>query len=722
MEQIGAYQGAIASVFDDRVLRDWLGQLAAHLARASSSRAHAGARIFALDAPTSSSALPLLIRAGCPVAGFAALGMKASGTSEARAWRAASRLAAHGASTPPPVAWLERWTGVRCVERYFITRRIEPVSNFRDALRHLLWHDPDCGRIMELLELVAPAVRAMHEAGVLHRDLGNQNILLAPDGAGGWRDPMIIDLSRARLVDGPLGPRERGADLGRLYLPTDLLRVFCEMYWAGRVPDAFMRALRLARRRYRIHAWTRSIRHPIRQARVRRDPDRARVYPDPREIWIWDEKSAQPISAWAKRERNRLYPLSNHTHIIGATAAALPAVMHHYRRLRDAAFANRRALDGAWGISVEPRSESWELERAWIPFQPALPVLIRFYHHKGPAQWKFAAHAGRALHNEGFRVSFALCQDRRAVRDPDSWAAMCDAALELVGDFAEWIEMGHAINRVKWGLWSLADYRKIVAPVQRLAAQYPRVNWMGPACIDFEYPQALAALAVLPHTMRFQALSHHLYVDRRGAPENPQGLFAALEKFALARALARASGRCEDRVIVSEVNWPLEGTGVYSPVASPYMYPGQRVGAPNVSEEAYARYMVRYLLQAACSGLIDRVYWWRLAAHGFGLVDEGANPWRDRPAYRAWCRLLEVLGDAVFERNIPTDDGGFMHLFLRSDGERIGVGYAWKPNVLVPREMVFSHAENAVGQMLERAPKLLGEDPIYFRSVGAPEG
>lgn len=716
-QSIGPYRGALAPSFDDPVLRAWIADLAAHISGAVASVAHAGSQIVALDAPTQSGVVPLHVRSGRPLRGLAALGARWRGTSEARAWRAACRLAEKGAPTPPPVAWLERWDHGCCVDRHFITRRIEPVTNFRDALRHLLWNDPDCGRMIALLEVVAPAVRAMHDAGVLHGDLGNQNILLVPVGESRWRDPAVIDLSRARVQNRPPGLRARGADLGRLNLPTDLLRVFCEMYFTGRVPDEFRSALFAARRHYRLHAWSRQIRHPIRQARVRRDPDRRQVYPEPRDVWIWDEKSAQPISAWASRERKWLYPMRNHLHIVGATLPALPEIRRQYRALRSGAFAEARALAGAWGISVEPRPESWERERAWLPPLAGLPVLIRLYHHKGAAQWQFAAQAGRALHASGCRVSFALCQDRRAAREPAAWAAMCEVALKLVGHFAEWIEVGHAINRVKWGLWLLRDYRLLVEPIARLASAHPKIRWMGPAGIDFEYPQVLAALASVPRDFRFHALSHHLYVDRRGAPENPQGIFASLEKFALARALARASGRSDDRVVVSEVNWPLVDTGVYSPVCSPYMFPGQVVGAPNVSEEAYARFMMRYLLQAACSGLVDRVYWWRLAAHGFGLVDDRVEPWRARPAYHAWRRMLEVLGDSVFERNLPVGKGAYVHVFRRSDGERLAVGYAWMAGIDVPRELGCARAEDMAGRALEHVPDTLAEDPVYFRAL-----
>src|SRR5690606_4205488 len=112
----------------------------------------------------------------------------------------------------------------------------------------------------------------------------------------------------------------------------------------------------------------------------------------------------------------------------------------------------------------------------------------------------------------------------------------------------------------------------------------------GPAAIDFEYHYVPALMQELP-ARTFDAMSHHLYVDRRGAPENPQGSFALLEKLALAKALARTCKAFRSpRLVISEVNWPLAGTGCHSPVAAPYVLPTQSQWALGVDEETYADY------------------------------------------------------------------------------------------------------------------------------------
>ena len=99
------------------------------------------------------------------------------------------------------------------------------MSSFRDELIHLYRREPVCELFMVLMQRVAESVRAMHEAGFLHKDLGNQNILLRRKGAGDWGDIRFIDLNRGRIST-VLTPRERGRDISRVSLPSDLLRLF----------------------------------------------------------------------------------------------------------------------------------------------------------------------------------------------------------------------------------------------------------------------------------------------------------------------------------------------------------------------------------------------------------------------------------------------------------------------------------------------------------------
>jgi serine/threonine protein kinase len=69
---------------------------------------------------------------------------------------------------------------------------------------------PDLDRIRCVLE----TVRALHDAGLRHRDLNLANLLVRESG-GGW-EVHVIDLDRGALAEGPLPYRARLASLRRL--------------------------------------------------------------------------------------------------------------------------------------------------------------------------------------------------------------------------------------------------------------------------------------------------------------------------------------------------------------------------------------------------------------------------------------------------------------------------------------------------------------------------
>jgi hypothetical protein len=265
--------------------------------------------------------------------------------------------------------------------------------------------------------------------------------------------------------------------------------------------------------------------------------------------------------------------------------------------------------------------------------------------------------------------------------------------------------------------------RRLLSPLPELRSAFSGVRFMGPAGIDFELPYVAAALDCLPAGSAFDALSHHLYVDRRGAPENRQGRFDTLRKCALTRAVAAASPAAADRVVVSEVNWPLRDTGVYSPVNSPYDTPGPRRNDPSVTEEEYARYMIRYLLIALTSGLVDRVYWWRLAAHGFGLMDDRVEPWRRRPAFAALATFLGVLGDATFTAYQSPEQHIHFYTFTQPDGRKVAVGYttgATAPTAFpFPAEAVLDGDGHAV-PITSEALQLTGAPQYVFAGIPSP--
>jgi hypothetical protein len=395
----------------------------------------------------------------------------------------------------------------------------------------------------------------------------------------------------------------------------------------------------------------------------------------------------------------------------------MPGVMREYRPLIRDCYKKPVEMRNRAGIAVSPSPETLDREMSLLEELGKIPVLIRFCCHETQGRRDFVARVVKDIHERRHPVSIALVQDRKAVLEPRRWDSFVSDVLDRVAGYVEHVELGHAINRVKWGIWDSAEYRRLLDGVAGIKNKYQRLSFIGPAAIDFEYPYLIAALKNVPESLHFSALSHHLYVDRRGAPENAQRAFSSLEKFALIRAIAKSSGVCDDKLIVSEVNWPLKGTGEYSPVTSPYESPGPRFNDPSVSENEYANYMIRYLLIALCSGMVDRVYWWRLVARGFGLVDD-TDPakWRKRPAFAMFKQFVSVLASATFVEKLSSQDGENLFVFSLLEEGKVCVAYSTGGDREIRLPYECSRITSAEGEDITSAASSvrIGETPVYL--------
>lgn len=683
-ETIGAFKGKVADGFRSTDLVEWLERVSALIYSEDAEVLTDGRnRNVRLNADCKGDSLSVVVKAfGKPSLLKNAIDRCGRGSKALRTWLAAVHLDESGVGTPAPVAFMERWVENRLVESYVVTVYEAGISDFKTELNRLFRLEPECAKIMTLIQVVADGIRRMHEAGFMHNDLGNQNVMLRRcSGDEEWGDFQVIDLNRGYLRDN-LTNRERARDISRIYLPSDFLRVFIEMYFDDLPPEEFILWERRYRRRYAFHAKSRSWRHPIREWKIRKahkvingDNSIPDEYPSERDLWVWDERSGQAQTTLLSRDKSKYYPKLRIWRVVGSLLKALIPVWVEYRKLLKNAYREPVKMNDRVSVAIEVYDDRLEQQCKLLDDLGEIPVFIRFYHHRSEEDRAKAVAAVKRLDASGHQVGIALVQDRMAVRNPGAWHVFAEDVMREVGNLVSMVEIGHAINRVKWGLWGFNEYTKLINAVVSLKSKYPKVTFSGPAVIDFDYPYTLAALARLPDEFRFGALSSHLYVDRRGAPENRQGQFSSLEKFALGRAIANWSGNCDNRFIVSEVNWPIKNTGVYSPVGSPYVSRGERLHDPSVSEDDYADYMLRYLLIAICSGFVEQVYWWRLAAFGYGLVDDFDNElWRERAAYKTLKTFLKWVINSTFVKRIELNDCGAVAFeFTNANNEDAGV-------------------------------------------------
>lgn len=639
------------------------------------------------------------------------------GSKAERSYRNAVYLRTKRIGTPEPLACFDVWQGKRLEQSYYLSL-YEPAENFRDELGRVLYQVRDHWAVMDLLELVAPAVKAMHQAGFVHRDLGNQNILLPRDPEGGWSQPLFVDLNRGRVVES-ISERERAFDLSRLALPGEYLKIFKYIYSDHQELSAQLGNWEHRyRRRFARHQRSQRWRHPLRSLKAIASGNRSskdQVYPAPRDLWLWDEKSAQPMIALSRTEKNRVRSKAQAGAMLWQSLKAAPGVWPRYKRLLAESFKQKLSMAGRVGVALHPHSDYIEPELALLLELGNPPVLLRFCHHENSEIWEDTVALIDKLKARSVPVMVAFVQDRQALLEPNSWRALLESVIPRIVDQVEEIEIGHAINRVKWGVWNGAEYLRLIEPALELQRVYPNIRLTGPACIDFEYAPVIAALNALPKEAKLSAVSHHLYVDRRGYPENFQGAFSTLEKCALLKAIAQWSPRSEDRVIVSEVNWPVKGTSIWSPVGAGYESPEGRRNPPGETERDCADYMLRYYLLALCSGHVDKVYWWRLSAHGYGLVDD-RDHWRKRPAFTALAFFLRTLDQAEFVGRREAPDNCYLLEFSRAGGS-ILVAWSAPGEVDYWPEFDADAVWDLEGNNCER--RTLTGSPVYLLRMGS---
>jgi Lipopolysaccharide kinase (Kdo/WaaP) family len=603
------------------------------------------------------------------------------GSKALKSWRIALALRAAGIATPEPLLLAEsrRPDG----PSFYVCRFLEGSLEARYLLRAA-----NAGRETELfpdidlpgfLVRLGGFVRRLHDAGFWHRDLSSGNILLRrpPDAAAGTPHELwLVDLNRAR-AGRRLGLFERVRDLSRMnLLRREHQEQFLAGYWHREGgPPALGRGLyRAAFHAFlwknQLKKWLRGTRPAGAAAGLVRVPH-AHI-PDPpagataRDKIVWDRLSDQPHQHAGKlaKLRVRLADVPGHAAAAAVVARSLPRVLRRYRELPRALYGGPVAWDGA-GVCVRPWPEAPEALVALLDQLGTRHVLLRLH----PWQDDHADEEALAaeLHARGYELTFALPQNRELVRDPARWRASLAALGERFAPYGPRFQVGQAINRSKWGVWNLSEYLELARGAQQVLRRLqPDVQLFGPAVIDFEYHVTVAVLNAAGAGFHFDAVSALLYVDRRGLPEGRQAGFDTIDKVRLLRAIADTARNASGRCWITEMNWPL-WEGPHSPA-------GRSV---SVDEEAQADYLTRYFLLTLSTGLVERVFWWQLAARGYGLVDP-ADPRRPRcrPSFTAFRTLLAQLAGSRCEEVLPATPACRLYRFRRPDGSDVVAGWS----------------------------------------------
>ncbi len=674
--RLGGYDGEVANAHFAGSLFSWIESLDQHLEAAGAELIYRlRNRIFKLPGIADIAPEGVCLKAfHVPPLAQGVYYARNPGKAE-KSYRYSLYLRQHGVGVPDPLAWGRRLVGKRMGESFLLTNYVETPSDFLGEMARLYREDPDCASYVSLLRTVATEIRRMHDAGFIHNDLGGQNILLRRTGERSWGKVRFIDLNRGRILPN-VSLSQRARDMAKLDLPSAMREVFYQIYFGDNaIPLEFARWEAYYRARIDFHNRSRAYRHPIRTWRQRKTSIvHLEKVPPRQELWLWDEQSGQPSILHQSKDRTRFRSLTDIVPITGQCLKHGPAVWRMYQQRLAQAWRSPVDMRGRAGITIEVEDADLDGRLDLLKGLEGVPVLLRCHHRLGVPGLALCEETVKRLHASGHEVSLAIVQSRHSVRDPDSWSAYVLECLERMAKNVRFVEIGHAINRVKWGAWNLEEIGRLWQVVPKVRERFPHLHLLGPPVNDFEfhyYPPLLSRWK-----SAFDSLSCHLYVDRRGAPENKQGRFSTLEKCALGSAIADHFGL--KGFYVTEVNWPLTGSGQHSPVRATYELPDDPEHPLHVDEETAAAYMLRYYLISLCSGQCERVWWWRLSSRGFGLADD-IDGHRKRPGWHALAFFHQHFGTARFLRKESVEGVHVFHF------DRGAIAYAeeaanWTPD------------------------------------------
>lgn len=229
------------------------------------------------------------------------------------------------------------------------------------------------------------------------------------------------------------------------------------------------------------------------------------------------------------------------------------------------------------------------------------------------------------------QILLSIIQDREHIEDSDLLQRDVAEIFKKFSPFVTEYQIGHAINRTKWGFFSMEEYLGWYEQIATLRDRdYPKLKLVGSSVIDFEYHYTIRTL-FNGFNLRYDRFCALLYVDRRGAPTNKQmGIFDTRTKIDMLYALMRLSPKTTQHLYITEVNWPLSNTAPYAPTSE----------RECVSPLDYARYMGTYHTIARESGKVERIYWHQLIATGYGLVDDREGRLTKYPAFERYKQMV----------------------------------------------------------------------------------
>lgn len=397
---------------------------------------------------------------------------------------------------------------------------------------------------------------------------------------------------------------------------------------------------------------------------------------DTDKIYEWDYYSDQPHVIHNKSAKRRLYLLGAVGSIKTLLTAmlALPLASLVRMTCRTSVLPASASAIGV-GVSIESALEektpvSLEALQHYVDELGVDRLLLRVALGEPRSLAPCLALAKRFA---GKQLLVDVMQDREHIENRQLLEAHLRNLFTAFSSYTNTFKIGNAVNRRKWAFHSLDEYFAFYRTAQRLRdSEFPQLELLGGSIIDFELPNFARSLLHF-YPIRYDAVAALLYVDRRGAPENRQLGANLLGKISWFRSLMRFSDKCENRLVITETNWPLLNTEPFAPA----------VGDCMIDEDRQASYLARYYLLAFASGQVEAVFWHQLVAPGYGLIDNRGDNVRRRRAFYALKTLTRLFSKATI---VGFEERGELYL-LTAESDQQHLTAVWTKDTVATLEI-----------------------------------
>ena len=254
-----------------------------------------------------------------------------------------------------------------------------------------------------------------------------------------------------------------------------------------------------------------------------------------------------------------------------------------------------------------------------------------------------------------YKILIVILQNRETIENPKLLEKNIYQTFEKftklgISEF----QIGNAINRTKWGFFSITEYLNFFEIVFKVKQKsFPNIKLIGSNVIDFEYFNTIHTLFNFKDFF-YDGVGALLYVDRRGSPENKQALFFDLiNKIRFLYAIIFTSSKTKNHIYITETNYPIVNTKPYTPTSQ----------FETVSTRQYSKYMIKYFLLALGSGFVKRVYWHQLFSAGYGLIDHRENEPKPYLQFLAFKTMLSILKDYELKEFKIEKNGNYIFNF-----------------------------------------------------------